>query len=447
MASNSLQLPVATQFATQRVVKRAEKILDRLESVAGLTKEGRDWLIMATDPFHDNPLTPTGYPDSVIENSVVQSVQLTKTISMPSTNTDSTWNCNITLHPSFYIKAGSDTPGFLGECQELTTSVQGYPYLKSVTATSSTGFADGMCVASYSSSHSIFSGASTTDWTTTVNVDPTYFSGSYRVVSGGFEVYNTTADIYKQGLCTVYRSPVPTTLSSAVENYQGIGATTWSQPSVLEIPEFPKSPQEATLYPGTSSWDAKEGCYVTAVMKDINNPIFNQSLIQPKYTVVSEAGVKRYFLPSTDTFTVTNSVPLVFGPRAWTNFHHCGAIFTGLSPQTTLAITLKLFIEHFPDFTESSIVTLARPSPRYDPLALELYSHIMSSMPSGVMVKENGLGEWFTDAIGKVASVAAPILRAIPHPVAQTASKVLSGVNSVVQSSTQKKKKTTKKKS
>jgi len=104
-----------------------------------------------------------------------------------------------------------------------------------------------------------------------------------------------------------------------------------------------------------------------------------------------------------------------------TAFHTSGAYFTGLSLQSTLTVTGNFYIERFPSQLETDLVILAKPSPGFDARALELYSHALSGLPPGVMVKENGLGDWFMDTVGKVAGFAAPILKSIPLPMTQAA--------------------------
>jgi hypothetical protein len=110
-----------------------------------------------------------------------------------------------------------------------------------------------------------------------------------------------------------------------------------------------------------------------------------------------------------------------------------GLYFTGLSLQTTLAITLNCFVERFPGPQETDLVVLAKPSPQYDLLALEIYSHALHDMPPGVMVKENGLGEWFADVIGKVNNIFGGSLRSLPNPYAQAAGWGMQALDSAAQ--------------
>jgi len=86
-----------------------------------------------------------------------------------------------------------------------------------------------------------------------------------------------------------------------------------------------------------------------------------------------------------------------------------GCIFTGLSKQSTLQVTVKYFIERIPTIRQPDLLVLARPPAPYDPVAMELYNRALSQLPCGVMVKENPLGEWFNDVLGAVVDYAPKI--------------------------------------
>jgi hypothetical protein len=96
-------------------------------------------------------------------------------------------------------------------------------------------------------------------------------------------------------------------------------------------------------------------------------------------------------------------------------YHQCGAIFEGLAPTASLQICLNIIVENFPSVTNRSLTPLMKPSAKFDPMALQLYSHAIGNMPVGVMVSENGLGEWFARTIREVEPFITPIASAI-HP-------------------------------
>jgi len=72
-------------------------------------------------------------------------------------------------------------------------------------------------------------------------------------------------------------------------------------------------------------------------------------------------------------------------------------------------------------------VLVARMSPEYDVNALEFISACTKALPVGTMVKNNGLGAWFTDVLQAGADYIAPILGATNHPVAKGIATALTG--------------------
>jgi len=118
---------------------------------------------------------------------------------------------------------------------------------------------------------------------------------------------------------------------------------------------------------------------------------------------------------------VTYDIPLFpTGGCNFQPFNHAGAYFTGLSNSTTLQLNATYYVERFPSQQDSALVVLARNSCHGDHIALDLYSEIIKEMPVGVPQRMNGMGEWFADAVSSATDFIAPVLSAIPIPMAQT---------------------------
>jgi hypothetical protein len=80
-----------------------------------------------------------------------------------------------------------------------------------------------------------------------------------------------------------------------------------------------------------------------------------------------------------------------------------GAFFQGLSEETTLSISMNVFVETFPTVAEPEILVLATPSACYDPVALQIFSNALSVLPVGVPAGFNPFGEWFTDIVSTLS--------------------------------------------
>jgi hypothetical protein len=193
-------------------------------------------------------------------------------------------------------------------------------------------------------------------------------------------------------------------------------------------PTPPKNLAATTKLAGTAMWEAEAGVYVPLQMNTTLNPaktqlpctamVINADTQRNGYTALGLAP-SVYEVAATDVIgpakagAAGNVQPILASGTHISPFNIGGAYFTGLSPQTTLQINVKWFIERFPTPYENDLVVLARPSSPFDPRALELYGLAMNKLPVGVKQGENPLGEWFSDVLDKVADVAAPMGHAL----------------------------------
>jgi len=422
-------------------VARSQRVLDKVGARLGLTEPGKQWLIAAVDPFHDTPLTVTGYPDVAEAASVVQIVKLSNTIAVP-TGITGNWDCSIHQYPwqrvsnlaggnwsntvdgnqitgygDFLLGADITTPTPIG----LSSLLTGGLIVDRVA--SGTPF---QCYLS-TNSEALFD----------ATLQP-YLVGQYRIIGMGFEVINTTSELNVQGLCTVYRQPCDNIDSAKsvlmTQGLQSSGPNTtavWGFPDVLNTNMPPSTTNEALLLDGSKQWKAKEGCYVVSTLNsdeipsgpNTTVPVLHLSKSDPtssngttwalQVPRVNPAGIwtqAQAVNPTTGTLT--------FGFFGTTNsqlqpFNHAGAIFSGLSNTTTLQVNATYYIERFPSQQDSALVVLARQSARNDCIAKDLYSEIIREMPVGVPQRMNGLGEWFADAVSSAVDYIAPVASAI----------------------------------
>lgn len=385
-------------------IRKSVAALDRLEKSSGLSHDGRNWLITAADPFHDTDIRPTGFPDVNCSGSVVQLVKQQITISCPNSVTAGTWDVNIRNAP-WWISSPISRLNTVRNKFDLTNGVSALTACGGIVADAGpTG-----------NPLNIGAGAATT----TLPLNNTYFDGPARVVACGFEVTNTTAEIYRQGSVTVYRQPQPG--ASAYTGYfvTNIGTGTEAAKEAITCYKRKDSPYyvaDAQILSGSRTWNAAEGSYSILTMTDVG--LLENDQTPCCYDLRSADGNTSQLAGLTGIGTYP--VPILFNESPYSMV---GAFYTGLSLQTTLTLTVHYYIERFPTSLNADLVVLAAPSPKYDPVALELYSHMLGAMPPGVMVKENGLGQWFTDLIAEVAPMAADALSAIPHPFAQVAAQ------------------------
>jgi len=406
-------------------VQRGEKLLTSLASEGKITPTGKDWLIAALDPFHDNQLSNLeGWPDVECGASVVRQIKKSVQLSVPVTVAPgANWDAHIVIWPmlehaamnqsldrinNFYVGPQIPVP-----VSALVGGVQAY------------GMPTGANL-------DIMQNAGSTATIGQIALDPVYTKGAGRLVGMGVEIHNTTAELTRQGACCVYRQMANARDPSSFTG-QALGATPYIQNFTAPTLRYPpQNTEEAMLIQGSRQWTAEEGAYQVVAFCADENPAYP---ISTSAVVISSPGADD---EEGDVNTMPIYVPLAqpVSPAGHSHsmvrpirvhpIHQSGIILTGLSNTSTLTMNVNYFYESFPGQSDPGTLALAKPSAKYDPCALEIYSRVLQSLPVGVPVRENGLGDWFFDAASKAAKYIGPVLAALPHPIAKGAGAALS---------------------
>jgi hypothetical protein len=372
-------------------------------------------------------LVLAGYPDTQSASTCVQLVKQQFTVGVPSTVTTGNWDCQITSFPNAYQAAY-----FQG-------TVSGNNNLGSSTPSVATNYFGGVVATAGATGTPLFpQGSVAEDASVRVVGSANYSSytrGKYRVIAQAFEVYNTTAELYKQGQVTYFRQPTADTLT-AYNTPVTIGANfaTITVPAKqLRMP--PATLAAAQLLYGSRTCDAAGGAYIVSRLNSVDLPLVNASGIQTTYASydnpVGQLPITSNYIaafPNIGTAAgVQTSIIWATPNDKVESFDISGAYFSGLSQQTTLVINCRWLIERCPNPDEFELVVLATPSPCYDAIALEMYSQAMSNLPPGVPVDENPLGEWFQKVLDRVAQWAPRVggALAVLHPLAAPAGQIV----------------------
>lgn len=408
---------MSTKVGTSRVTRRARAILNKLVANHSITPTGMDWLIAATDPFHDTQLEVRGYPDLATSRSLMQCVTKTSTFRTPL-STDDNWDLHVFAAPMTYsmstradgtidsgyypgsiLKSGNVNP------QLPVPVVQ--PIYGGVNVISTTeGGNWGTDVLRVSSNAVAFPVEFSTD--------------SYRLIAWGYEVVNVTSQLYKGGSVTCYKSP------SRVIDVSVIGQQS-PLPEILlckGVQAPPQNQPDAAIFPDSRTWGAADGVYQVCTLNDIENPYYSP---MPGAALMYDAPDD----PQIPGWSTPVWAPY-FGPdSATTRMRHAcstslpwdvsGCVFTGLAAQSAMTVTVKYFYERVPTPSDQALQVLTHPAPPFDELALRIYSQCMAELPIAVPVGENPLGEWFADvldAISKFAPIVGGALSAAGVPFA-----------------------------
>jgi hypothetical protein len=375
-------------------VARAEKALNFLASATGMTQEGRQWLTVAIDPFHDNEVYVSGYPDMASGNSIVQCLKESTTVAAPAgLGVDSTWDCIIRtsnfLTNQPLVSSASVTNVLTGPLGDTNISNGGLEIFSCLTG------------------QNVNNPAATLLTDSSIQIENTLIRRRLRCIGQGFEVHNITPKLYANGSVTTFQQE------------QSTDRSTWSLKAPIIIngggaadfaitQNAPSSESAALKLGGSHTWEATKGCYVVPTFQTMENPPVSASATVPMMMTNTTGG------NLDDSYPVYSGAPVSTGVIGWSApvapitqgfpipFNTAGAYFTGLSPQSVLKINYNVFIERFPSELDTDLIVLATPSASFDPTALDAYAECMKRMPVGVPVSENGFGDWFVGGVAQI---------------------------------------------
>jgi len=380
--------------ANSNHTRQARAILNELIREKAITPAGVNWLTIATDPFHDSEISVDGYPGISTSRSITQCVNLTTSISTPLDD-DGLWDCHIFLNPCSYSWAQNSTPVSDPRYYRTLLSEDGH------TAQDQTGaYLVGGFNAISVPNGDAWTAATTFTSEEKLGFPPAYQTGFYRLIAGGVEVTNTTSDLNKQGTVTNYRSPCNKQNGMCLD----VEAEYTQVCAYGALP--PDTMANAALFPNSKTWAAAAGTYSVSTLNEMENayssPVTGLCglITTPNQTQLEEQATRLAYLPF-ECNGQANSTLLPFDIN--------GCVFSGLSPQTTLQVTARYYFERVPSIADPNLLVLARPPPCFDPLAIEIYSKVLDTLPIAVPVGMNPLGEWFKDVLEAIAEYA-PII-------------------------------------
>lgn len=424
---------MSTNFATNLPLPENE--INRVMRANALTDMGRDWLKAATDPFHDGPLTALkGYPDREFDQSVVQTftqrISVSKSTSLlPNAGP---WDCHIVLYPLYdaylnrtvsfattWYGGGLSSAGpfgvFAGGARTLVAPLTVYQ--------------------NYAGQAIDLSGVPVTHFATPLGVSgggtiPPWPNRRARVIAAGFEVINTTPQLYRGGSVTGWYQA-----ESSDECYVSItgGApNAYSRIPCRTMALPPLSVGQAANAPWSVTRAADEGAYVVARLRDqvpFAKPTYGQLVWMPTDMNTTTPPTCICLTPGGNG----SATDMTGGWYSTSSTEPCGAIFAGLDQNATLTITVRWIVEQVIPADDVTLFTLSSPSPPWDPVALESYSIAKAAIPALVPVDLNWNGNFFKSiltGIKKGAKTLAPVLTVVsdvagrlPGPQAQAISQ------------------------
>jgi len=408
-------------------VTRSEKLLNRLVDAGKLTAKGRDWLIAAIDPMHDTQLQNlAGWPDIEDQASVVRCYKQSVSLNGTGVGSDVPFDVVIQTFP-ILNSAQLGNPVFRANNIISPTNSLAVLEVGGVVAT---------CYPTGSQWDVSTSAGDGVD--TVIDLPETIVAGNGRLIGMGFEVVNTTAEIYRQGTAYVWRTPQQSdALGKWGKTRVLTNGTDYVTDSFMgrQVQWYPSNEQSILLLPGSRVWEASKGCYCVVPFLSADNPVTPCDYITPVVLDQFDSNIRAPFnnppIYCQSPYLQINAGVSYYGVGVQNKFapvHSAGAAFTGLSSQTTLTLSVNYYYEYFPSSADVGLVTLAKPSACYDPLALELYSIALSEMPVGVEASMNGLGDWFAGLVSRFAPTIGSLLTPVFGPGAAAVGVAAKGI-------------------
>lgn len=403
----------------QNKMSKHNVIFDDLAKRGKITSEGKDWITLALDPYHDFERSICGYPDVNSSRSVVKCVTVQHALSRPaSIPSTSNWSCNIFTGPvmaaprpgsvylnvpclSFPVNTLAQNMIEIGSPDYAVQPPVNFDLLNIWCAEENVAI-PGDNLAQLDRAMCL---SATND-----------ISGSFRLIGCGFEVTNTTSSLHAQGSVTVYRDSWNANTDNFSTSDTLAGLVDYNNTfTMTEYTGVPDTAAIALRIPGSKQWNATEGVYAVASFASTDNPARFATREPVSISTRADLGPTRMW--SNCAHVTANStggtVPFrratigVGNETLESNMNCSGAFFTGLSPETTLTVTLKAYVEIYP-LPYESLIDLATPSAPYDVKVLSLYAAIIRELPPGVPKGDNDAGDFFR-GIGRIA------LRLIQH--------------------------------
>jgi hypothetical protein len=365
--------------------------------------------------MHDNQLSNIkGWPDVDSSPSVVRCFKQSVSVTQPAALAGLVWDLYVNSWPMIenypattYVRA----PPPIGGNNSISALV---PPVIPASVGGITGYAvatGGLCNLGGAGVPQVFALDST----------PFNLTDPGRILGMGIEGINTTAVLNRQGTTTVYRMPQGKSTSST---YALPTLPAGSQPGYVEMCQYslpPNSIANAMLLAGSRQWKAEEGAYCVCAFTGQDNPPRSSYYTTPVFLTTLDddnrvlVNASTMLGPQPIIVGLPGSQPFIMAPVRTVPMHMSGMIFSGLSPSTTITINWNVYYETFPN-PSSDLVTLARPSCVYDPVALELLSRILNELAVGVPSGDNWDGAWFADVVKTLSRFAAPIGLALGGP-------------------------------
>lgn len=395
--------------AIDSVVVRAARADRRPDA---LTDRGKDYLKLVLDPYHDFNVRGTGVPALDTGSTYLRNIRLRQALVVPAVVPGVTsWELHVMTTPVYCAQSASILDTTLSG---TGTIADPYKSKNTIDLFAGVSQVSHVCYA-WVPSNSAFGILDPLTQFSALNIGSPEW-GSYRIVASGFEVHNSTPELYRSGTVTTWRANPTQELSSLRLADQNLFAVSRSYNGI------PATLQLANQFPTSRTWEAAAGCYVVSSpdFSDVAFKSYDEGCVVIRTGATQGATRRSIIVGGLVDFDVGGSEGrLVYR----SGFVPSGAIFSSIAPESTFTLDCRVTVEVSPDLTTSDLSIASQPTAS-DPVAMELAALAMAALPSGVPASFNAAGDWFRMVLKTIGTVAPLVAGLVPHAGAKAALSV-----------------------
>jgi hypothetical protein len=250
-----------------------------------------------------------------------------------------------------------------------------------------------------------------------------------RTVSLGFELHNTTPELYKSGSVSVYRQPILDSHTDLVYDITSAPISKTINHAHL-ICQVPYSISDVQMLPNTRTWEASEGVY--SVCLPHSNNEFSCLMAT---NLILKAGIQDISVLTNRVNATTTIVHATFSPL------HCSGVMSSRFSDNnqTYVLDFRQTIESIPSTDNLTLMSFAGTAPAADLGFLKLYKRMINNIPPGVPVHFNEAGDWWRSIISVVKDVLPAVSAALPGQFKPIAMALTPAITALIDSKLEKK--------
>lgn len=360
----------------------------QLASSAHVSKETGNQLALVTDPYHDYPITATGFPDGKSVYSVVKRRNGRTTIICPFTlSSNQSWDFHVfttPLHDYTTLKTGWYTDGMLSD---------------NATGNMVIGPVNVLC--KHYDAAGVVINVLLIPFPATAPV--TVASSQCRTVSLGFEIHDASPTLESQGTISSYRVNEPPL--SVYGIFQGTPSLSYPHDYVGSVPTDLGA---IMINPTNKTWELKHGVYSVALPAHTNSYHLGAR---------SSIVIPLPLIPITFNCVYLNTVT-TGNTVSWSPLLCSGSASSRLtSSALSYVVDYRQIVELMPS-PSSDLMQYATTSPVYNNQFMKMYKTMVFTIPCATKVGNNASGDWFR-AIAGLARTVAPMVMSVLPPQAR----------------------------